>query len=124
MLKDGKDDKNKDEVSTVGTENLADNFDASARPIVTVDVEKYQSWLDGSDFSDAQKEEFMQSLWSMVVSFVELGFGVHPLQEICGQDSFDGTVRPKQDFDQVKSGSQDTKKRSNDLSHMDGLEVE
>lgn len=124
MLKDGKDDKNNDEVSIVGNESLADNFDASARSIVTVDVEKYQSWLDGSDFSDEQKEEFLQSLWSMVVSFVELGFGVHPLQEICGQDGEDRTARPKRDFDQVKSEKQDTKKRSEDLSHVDGLEVE
>ena len=124
MLKDGKDDKINDEVSIVGNESLAENFDASARLVVTVDVEKYQSWLDESDFSDEQKEEFLQSLWSIVVAFVEHGFGVHPLQEICGQDGEDCTAQPKQDFDQVKSEKQNTKKRSEDLSHVDGLEVE
>lgn len=124
MLKDGKDDKINDEVSIVGNESLAENFDASARPVVTVDVEKYQSWLDESDFSDEQKEEFLQSLWSIVVSFVEHGFGVHPLQEICGQGGDGRTARPKRDFDQVKSEKQDTKRRSEDLSDVDGLEVE
>ena len=37
--------------------------------------------------TDAQKEEFLQALWSIIVNFVELGFGVHPLQEVCGQNS-------------------------------------
>ncbi|MAZ18484.1 MAG: hypothetical protein CL535_19430 [Ahrensia sp.] len=82
---------------------LADRFDASARPIVTVDVEKYQSFLDESDLTDEQKEEFLNAIWSIVVSFVEFGFGVHPLQEVCGQNSEICSQRPKDAFDRVRS---------------------
>lgn len=82
---------------------LGASFDASAKPIVTVDVEKYQSLIDDPTLTQAQKEEFLQALWSIMVSFVELGFGVHPLQEVCGQDSGKLSRQLKETFNQVKS---------------------
>ena len=57
----------------------------SERPVLTVDVEAYQAFLDTSDLSDEQKEEFLLALWSIVVSFVDIGFGIHPLQAFGGQ---------------------------------------
>ncbi|MFP7673501.1 hypothetical protein ACG74X_09100 [Marivita sp. S0852] len=61
-------------------------FSEHARPILTVDVERYQSYLDDTDMTDEQKQAFIEALWSIVVCFVDLGFGVHPLQEVCGQN--------------------------------------
>ena len=61
-------------------------FSEHSRPVLTVDVERYQSYLDGTDMTDEQKQAFIEALWSIVVSFVDLGFGVHPLQEVCGQN--------------------------------------
>lgn len=84
---------------------------APARPTLAVDVERYQAYLDGSDFSDAQKEEFLQALWSIIVSFVELGFGVHPLQEVCGKDRESADVSPKADFNRL--GSPDSEPKLN-----------
>lgn len=52
------------------------------KPSLTVDVEKYQAYLDGADMTEEQKKEFLQALWSIIVSFVELGFGVHPVQMV------------------------------------------
>lgn len=43
MLNDGKTGRNKDENNVFGNDSLAESFHASARPIVTVDVRKYQS---------------------------------------------------------------------------------
>ncbi|MCV0370513.1 hypothetical protein [Filomicrobium sp.] len=86
-----------------GNRNLSGRFDASARPIVTVDVEKYQAYLDDPNLSEEQKEEFLQAIWSIMVAFVDLGFGVHPLQEVCGQDSEESCPCAKGGFDQVKS---------------------
>lgn len=86
-----------------GNRNLSGRFDASARPIVTVDVEKYQAYLDDPKLSEEQKEEFLQAIWSIMVAFVDLGFGVHPLQEVCGQDSEESCPRAKEVFDKVKS---------------------
>ena len=73
-----------------GEKGLSSQFDASTRPRLSVDVERYQAYLDGSDMSQAEKEEFLQALWQIIVSFVDLGFGIHPLQEVCGKDA--GTV--------------------------------
>jgi len=50
-----------------------------------VDFERYQSYLDEEDLSEAEKQAFVEALWSIVLNFVDLGFGVHPLQKVCGQ---------------------------------------
>lgn len=124
MIDDGRIEKNKDENSVFGNDSLAESFDASARPIVTVDVKKYQSWIDDSDLSEEKKEEFLQALWSIVVAFVELGFGVHPLQEACGQNSETVSQKPKEDFDLVTSKRSDETENIDDFGPMRGLEVE
>ncbi|WP_395664441.1 hypothetical protein [Methylocella sp.] len=124
MLRDGKTGGNKDETSVFGDDRLAASFDASARPIVTVDVRKYQSYLDESGLSEEKKAEFLQALWSIVVAFVDLGFGVHPLQEVCGQNSEPASQGPKEGFDLLASkGSNNTQIiEESGLTH--GLEVE
>ncbi len=76
-------------------------FDASAKPLVTVDVEKYQAYLDETDMTLAQKEAFLQDLWQIVVAFVELGFGVHPLLEVCGQNEESDGADENNDSDAV-----------------------
>ena len=86
---------------TSGHGGLNEQFDRSTKPTLSVDVEKYRSYLDGSDMSDAQKEEFLQSLWSIIVSFVELGYGVHPLQEVCGKDHETEADGPKAEFNRL-----------------------
>lgn len=68
-----------------GQRDLKPKFDASASRMLKVDVERYQSYLDDMDMTQAQKEEFLQAMWLMMVSFVELGFEVHPFQEVCGK---------------------------------------
>ena len=71
----------------------------AARPALRVDVEAYQAYLEDTDLSDAQKREVIEALWSIVVAFVELGFGVHPVQEAritCGQ-SGETEQKPRRD---------------------------
>lgn len=39
--------------------------------------------------TEEHKQEFLDCLWSIIVSFVDLGFGIHPLQQVdeaCGQE--------------------------------------
>ena len=86
-----------------GAGELGLRFCASAKPLVTVDLEKYRSYLDGTDMTDAQKEAFLQALWSIIVNFVELGFGVHSLQEVCGQNAEKRSEHTRTDFDAVCS---------------------
>lgn len=96
--------------SKSGPEGLSVEFDASAKPYITVDVERYQAYLDETDMTDAQKEEFLQSMWQIIIGFVELGFGVHPLQEVCGKDAQSSTQSAVGAFDAVCSEEPDNKK--------------
>jgi hypothetical protein len=56
-----------------------------AKPGLEVDWELYGQYLEASDLSEADKREFIETLWSIVVSFVDLGFGLHPTQQTCGE---------------------------------------
>lgn len=61
---------------------------ASDKPVITVDYDRYAHYLDGTDLTDEQKQEYLQALWSIIVEFVSLGFSVHPLQQAenaCGK---------------------------------------
>jgi len=48
---------------------------------LTLDVDYYQSILDDVDVPEDKKQELIESLWQIVDSFVDLGFGIHPLQQ-------------------------------------------
>jgi len=54
-------------------------------PSLQVDWEVYAQMLEASDMSDAEKREFIQTIWELVVSFVDLGFEIHPVQQACGK---------------------------------------
>ncbi|TPE48557.1 hypothetical protein [Amaricoccus solimangrovi] len=104
--------------------SITPSFAAAARPIVTVDVEKYQAWLDDPRLTPEQKEEFLQALWSVVVTFVEIGFGVHPLQEVCGQIEDESNPGLKEIFDAVESKSSEERVETDFPSPNGGLEVQ
>ena len=104
--------------------NVGSSFTAAAKPIISVDVEKYQAYLDGSGLSDAQKEEFLQSLWTIIVSFVELGFGVHPLQEVCGQNLETDTSSESPETGNVESKQSKSSKPLTKAGPPGGLEEE
>jgi len=55
-----------------------------APPTLTIDWELYGKHLEESNLSDAEKREFLETIWSIVVSAVDLGFGVHPVQQAAG----------------------------------------
>lgn len=59
--------------------------DAETMKSLSLDVEKYQALLDGSDMTDEEKDEYLRTLWSIIVSFVDLGFFVQPYENSCGQ---------------------------------------
>lgn len=58
---------------------------ADLRPVVTFDVGRYEHFLEDQGLSAEQKRAMLEALWSIIVSFVDLGFGVHPVQQECGQ---------------------------------------
>lgn len=76
----------KDELITTGTTGLSENFASSAQRVLTIDVERYDQYMRDTGMNAEQKEEFLRAMFSIVMTFVELGFGVHPLQQVDGQE--------------------------------------
>ena len=105
---------------SAGQEDLKSTFEASAKRLVRVDVERYQAYLDGTNMTEAQKEEFLQAIWMVIISFVELGFDVHPLQEVCGKPRELATPNGTHAPDAVCSGKPDT----DEDAHGGSLEIE
>lgn len=60
-------------------------LEAAPQKTLKVDARKYQAWLDDPDLSDEQKGQIIEALWKIILCFVDLGFGVSPLQDACGQ---------------------------------------
>lgn len=67
---------------------LCESFDASARASISVDIQKYAVYLEGSGMSETDQTAFLESLWSIIVNFVDLGYGVHPLQQVVENAEF------------------------------------
>ena len=66
--------------------NVVTNQSNSAPPILKIDYALYQHYLDDSDLNENEKQEFLDTIWSIIVSFVDLGFGVHPVQQVLGEE--------------------------------------
>ena len=58
----------------------------TAPPRLKIDWDAYLPFFEDEDISEEQKRELIEALWFIMVSFVDLGFGVHPVQQVCGQD--------------------------------------
>lgn len=86
-----KDKKEKPPSSGDFIEGIAPDSDQSMA--LTIDYALYERYLDDCDLTDKQKREFLDNLWNFIVCFVDLGFGVHPLQQACGQ-KFDIAALP------------------------------
>jgi hypothetical protein len=63
---------------------------ATTRPALKLDVERYEKMLKNCDLTEEQRQDFLETIWSIIVGFVDLGFDIHPLQQAasegCGQD--------------------------------------
>lgn len=77
-------DKDKRHLPDIG-DKLSREHDKALRHSLQLDVEYYKVLLDDADLDEAEKEQIVTALWQIVVAFVELGFGVHPTQQVCGK---------------------------------------
>ena len=53
-------------------------------PALVIDWELYGQYLADSELSEADKRLLIETLWSIMVSFVDLGFSLSPVAESCG----------------------------------------
>lgn len=68
-------------------------------PVLTLDVALYEQYLAEGGLTDEQKREFLEALWTIIVGFVDLGFGIHSVQQALqdgsgGQANDGGHRRP------------------------------
>lgn len=54
---------------------------AALPPLLNLDAQRYLGHLDAFDLSDAEKVELLQTLWTILRAFVDLGFNA----DACGQ---------------------------------------
>lgn len=77
------------DIETIAENALSDAIENAVKgrsnTNLEVDVERYQAYLDDPSLSHDQKLEILTAFWSVITTFVELGFGVHPVQQACGK---------------------------------------
>ncbi len=61
------------------------NSGALQKNAIHIDYERYEKFLENADLTEQEKREFIDALWSIIMEFVSLGFGVHPLQQVDAQ---------------------------------------
>lgn len=86
-------------------EALSRQHDKGVRHSLQLDLAYYQDLFDDPAMSEAEKEQMIKALWSIIVAFVELGFGVHPAQQACGQDGTKQDQSSHPDADSVDWGN-------------------
>lgn len=69
-------------------------FENCAENCVEVDTEKYVAMLDDPTLSDAQKHELVGAMSQIITAFVDLGFGVHPIQQAMDQEACGKLAEP------------------------------
>lgn len=52
---------------------------------LTCDWQDWLSYLEEVDATDAEKRKLIETLWAIVVAFVDLGWDVEAAPETCGQ---------------------------------------
>ncbi|MEM6549827.1 MAG: hypothetical protein AAF713_19065, partial [Pseudomonadota bacterium] len=62
------------------TERHDENANTPQRSL-QVDWALYESYLAETDLTEAEKRQFLEALWSIILGFVDLGFGIHPAQQ-------------------------------------------
>lgn len=58
-----------------------ENNQTEPRKSLIFDQEYYQAMLDDPAIPEDQKQELMELLWWIAISFVDMGLGIHPLQQ-------------------------------------------
>ena len=69
----------------------------SDKQTISFDPQAYLHHLDDSELTEAQKEELLAALWGIMATFVSLGFGIHPVQQVRDASDDPGEARARLD---------------------------
>ena len=73
---------------------------ASGLPSVHIDWQRYEAYLESSDMSEEDKRAFIETLWNIMLTFVDLGFGLDPTSQVCEKEP---KIIHASDTDMIKS---------------------
>lgn len=81
---------NMDDRAAEARQGLAGNGSAEvcaqpSVPALRFDWTDWLPYLEDQDIPEEQKREIIETLWSIVVAFVDLGWQLNPRPEFCGQ---------------------------------------
>lgn len=66
-----------------GAGEMSSDDEAAPTPrTLTVDVAYYARLLDDPNVTDEQREEFIKSLWGVILCFVDFGYRLSPVQQV------------------------------------------
>lgn len=81
------------------TRNQPDDTSQISLSALSIDWELYGQYLEDSDLSETDRRACIEALWSIMVSFVDMGFRFTPWPDICEQflsmNTSDGKIAAK-----------------------------
>lgn len=83
-----------------------------------LDPDEYREYLAAFDLTEAQQNELLQTLFNIMRTFVEIGFGLDPVQNIFSGivekalQEESGTLENKEHFNQIATSEGDPNERS------------
>lgn len=70
-----------DQLATAGAPDVL-----VVHPPLKLDVSRYMHLIDPS-IPEHQQRQMIEALWPIMIALVDLGIGIHPFQQACGQVS-------------------------------------
>ena len=58
---------------------------AAGNPSVEIDLNEFLHHLEEVDATEEEKLQLLGTIANYMIPFVEMGFGIHPVQQACGQ---------------------------------------
>lgn len=58
---------------------------AAGKPSVEIDLHEFLHHLEEVEGTEEEKLQLLRMIANAMIPFVEMGFGVHPVQQACGQ---------------------------------------
>lgn len=78
--------------------------DLTRRPSFQMDLARYEKVLEGTDIPAEHKQQMIEALWTIIVAFVEIGYGTHPVQQARERENGDLLEGSKAPDDDLYSG--------------------
>ncbi len=98
--------------------DTAASKDDERKSLSAADEAGFMEFLDDPGLSEDQKRQVIQALWPIILTFVEIGFGTHPVQLACGQLTKDLETDAQTDSDRGNANiAEQTDKITDDPDH-------